>query len=473
MNTLRIRLLSGSLAAIVVASFLMTCPTKNCFAEDSLASPNIILILIDDMGFSDLSCMGSTYYETPSIDKLAASGMRFTHAYSACTVCSPTRAAVLTGKYPARLHLTDWIPGQMSNKTKLKLPEWNKQLNLEEITLAELLGAHGYTTASIGKWHLGPPECEPTRQGFSLNIGGNSKGQPPSYFFPYERNGVLLPGLAEGKPNEYLTDRLTDACEAFIEENQSKPFFLYLPHYCVHTPLQAKPELIAKYEAKNAQFPGNPQHEAKYAAMVESLDQSVGRIMAKLDALDLTKKTIVIFTSDNGGLVLREITSNLPARAGKGSAYEGGVRVPLIVSYPPMIKPGTTCDVPAISMDLFPTLAELSGAKYSHDIDGKSIVPLLEEKPDAFAARPLYWHYPHYHGGGATPYSAMREGNYRLVEFFEDGRLELYDLAHDIGEKKNLAQEKPDLTEKLHRQLIAWRKSVDAQYATPREAEPK
>lgn len=463
------RYFAGILLASCAAALAFS--TSNQVLAADAEQPNIVLILIDDMGWTDLSCMGSTYYETPSIDKLAASGMRFTYGYSACTVCSPTRAAVLTGKYPARLHLTDWIPGQRAPKgAPLMLPAWNEQLNLDEITIADALSQRGYTCASIGKWHLGPPEVEPTKQGFALNVGGNSKGQPPSYFFPYERNNIRLPGLSEGKEGEYLTDRLTDAAISFIEQNKERPFFLYLPHYAVHTPLQAKAEHIAYYEEKTAKNLGNPQHNAKYAAMVHSLDEGIGRLTAALERLDLARQTIVIFTSDNGGLALRETTSNVPARAGKGSAYEGGVRIPLIVSYSPLVKPGSTCDVPVMSIDLFPTLMELTGVKTTHAIDGKSFTSLLSGKTEAFAERPLYWHYPHYHGGGATPYSAVRDGNYRLVEFFEDSRIELYDLAADVGEKKDLAQEKPEIAAKLRKQLDDWRKSVDAQLPIPSTA---
>ena len=467
----------------------MTRPSRACLAAvlfvalSALCSaaeppPNIILMLIDDMGWTDLSCYGSKFYETPNIDRLAAGGMRFTWAYSACTVCSPTRAAVMTGKYPARLHITDWIAGHQRPYAKLKVPEWRQYLPHEETTIAEVFHAAGYTTCHIGKWHLGNEEYWPLTQGFDINIGGNHRGQPPSYFFPYERDSIKLPGLSEGKPDEYLTDRLTDEAIRFISANKDKPFFLYLPNYCVHTPLQAKREKIEKYQAKAR--PENPQHNATYAAMIESLDENVGRLMQHLDELRLRDNTIVIFTSDNGGLKLNQVTSNDPARAGKGSVYEGGVRVPLIVSHPPSIKAGSTCDQPAMSIDLFPTLVELCGLKPTNKPawDGTSLAPALLQKRDV-KRDVLYWHYPHYHPGGATPYGALRAGDWRLVEFYEDRRVELYDLKHDVSETKDLAATQPQKRDELLALLRQWRSDVGAQMPTPnpaydpvRDAEP-
>jgi arylsulfatase A-like enzyme len=427
------------------------------------APPNVVLILIDDMGWTDLSCYGSRFYETPQIDKLAASGMRLLTGYSACTVCSPTRAAVMTGKYPARLHITDWIAGHQRPFAKLKPPEWTQHLPHEEVTIAEIFQAAGYATAHIGKWHLGDEEYWPLTQGFAVNIGGNHRGQPPSYFFPYERNGIKLPGLSEGRAGEYLTDRLTDEAIAFIKANRDKPFFLYLPHYGVHTPLQAKPEKIAKYQA-NAKA-DQPQHNATYAAMIESLDEGIGRLLTALDELKLRENTIVVFTTDNGGLELNEITANDPLRAGKGSAYEGGVRVPFIVSYPPKIRAGSTSMVPAMSIDLFPTLAALADLEQRREWprwDGISIVPALIEQ-GSVQREALYWHYPHYHPGGATPYGAVRAGDWRLVEFYEDGRLELYNLKDDVGEEKDLTASQPAKRDELAGLLRKWRADVGAQ----------
>ena len=438
--------------------------------------PNVILILVDDLGWTDLGCQGSSYYETPNIDRLASQGMRFTHGYSACTVCSPTRAAVLTGKYPARLHVTDWIAGHARPYAKLQPPEWTKYLPHEETTLAELLKAKGYATHHVGKWHLGDEAHWPTTHGFDENVGGNGRGQPPSYFFPYERGNIPLQGLSSGKNNEYLTDRLTDEALRIIETNKDRPFFLYLPHYSVHTPLQAKPKKILKYRQKASSLDSDPkrqrgtesadsarQRNASYAAMIESLDESVGRIMDKLDELKLADSTLVIFTSDNGGLTLNDVTSNAPLRAGKGSAYEGGVRVPLIVCYPPLVKAGSTCDAPAISIDLLPTIAELVGLTGLPAIDGVSLLPVLKDSSARLERHTLYWHYPHYHPGGATPYGAIRDGDWRLVEFYEDGKVELYHLAEDVGEAKDLAAQVPDKRDELLARLRQWRSDIGAQ----------
>jgi arylsulfatase A len=413
---------------------------------------NFIVMLIDDLGATDLGCQGSKFYETPHIDQLAADGMRFTNAYSACTVCSPTRAALLTGKYPARLCITDWIAGHQRPKAKLAIPDWVKELPRSETTLAEHLKSAGYATATIGKWHLG--DAAPTEHGFDLNAGGYNRGQPPKWFAPYK-----IPTLTDGPDGEFLTERLTAEAEKFIEANRGRPFFVYLPHYTVHTPLDAKPEVIAKYKAKAEKM--QPQGNIKYAAMIESMDDSVGRLRAKLRALGLDGNTVFIFTSDNGGL--RPVTLNLGLRAGKGSAYEGGVRIPLIVHWPGVTKPGTTSDTPTITMDIFATLTAATGAKDTHD--GADLRPLL--RGEKLPPRPIYWHYPHYHPGGATPYSAVRDGDWRLVHFFEDDHAELYNLRDDPEEKTDLTAKEPGKTKTLRAQLDAWRKQVGAQLPTP------
>ncbi len=424
----------------------------------ALAAPadklNIVFVLVDDMGWTDLGCCGSSYYQTPNIDRLASQGMRFTDAYAACTVCSPTRASVMTGQYPARLHITDWIAGHKRPFAKLSVPDWTMRLAPEIPNVARALKALGYATASIGKWHLGPPECWPDKQGFDLNVGGCDKGQPPSYFSPYK-----IPTLKEGPVGEFLSDRLTDEALAFIEANKDRPFFLYLPHYAVHTPIQAKQAVIDRYKA--LQNKDAPHHNPVYAALVESVDDSVGRLLAKLDALKLGNRTIIVFTSDNGGLV--GCTSNAPLRAGKGSAYEGGVRVPLIVKWPGVVQPGSVCHAPVISADYYPTLLAAVGATpAAGPVDGESLVPLLKQS-GGLARDAIYWHYPHYHPGGATPYGAVREGDFRLVEFYEDNRVELYNLKDDIGETKNLAAAMPDKTAALRRKLHDWRARVGAQ----------
>lgn len=444
---------------VTLLSLAVTLPAT---AAEPAPRPNIIFVLVDDLGWTDVACFGSKFYETPNIDRLATQGMRFTDAYSACTVCSPTRASVLTGQYPARLHLTDWIAGHKRPFAKLSVPDWTMQLSADIPNVAKSLKSAGYATASIGKWHLGPETCWPDKQGFDLNIAGCDKGQPPSYFSPYK-----IPTLTDGPDGEFLSDRLTAEALKFIEANQGRPFFLYLPHYAVHTPLRAKKEVIAKYKAKAD--PGAPHNNPTYAALVESVDDSVGRLLQKLEDLKLGGNTIIVFTSDNGGL--KNVTSNVPLRAGKGSAYEGGVRVPLIVKWPGVTKPGSIDHTPVISADYFPTLLAMTGAPApaSHAVDGESLVPLLRQsgplKRDA-----LYWHYPHYHPGGATPYGAVRAGDFRLVEFYEDNRVELYNLKDDLGETQDLAAKLTEKTAALRQKLHDWRQRVGAQMPTPNPA---
>ena len=418
--------------------------------------PNVIVVLVDDMGWKDLSCQGSGFYRTPHIDRLAASGMRFTNGYSACTVCSPTRAAMMTGQYPARLHVTDWIPGHERPFAKLRIPPWQKHLPLEAVTVAERLQAAGYATASIGKWHLGGEQHDPTRQGFDENVGGTDRGQPPSYFSPYS-----IPTLADGPKGEYLTDREAAEAVRFITAHRDRPFFLYLPHYCVHTPIQAKPDVAAKYADGLREGGGK---NAAYAAMVESVDDCMGRMLATLDALGIRDRTAIFFTSDNGGLV--QMTDNAPLRAGKGSAYEAGVRVPFLVSWPGVTQAGATSDVPVITPDIPATILDLTGVgpDPAQPLDGASLAAVL--RGGTLARDALYWHYPHYHPGGSTPHSAIRSGDYRLVHFYEDGRSELYDLRTDPGESTDLAPAEPQRTLALKARLDAWLADVGGQFPT-------
>lgn len=425
------------------------------FGSDLL--PNVIVVLVDDMGWKDLSCQGSDLFKTPHVDRLAASGMRCTNGYSACTVCSPTRAALLTGQSPARLHLTDWIPGHERPHARLRIPDWQKHLPLEAVTVAERLQGAGYATASIGKWHLGGEALSPEHQGFDINRGGTDKGQPPSYFSPY---GIAT--LPNGPPGEYLTDREAAEAVAFIEARRERPFFLYLPHHCVHTPIQAKPGVTATYAATH---PGIPPSRAAYAAMVESVDDALGRILDTLDRLGIRDRTAIFFTSDNGGLA--SITDLKPLRAGKGSAYEGGVRVPFIVSWPGVTKPGGTSDTPVITPDIPATILDLTGAGAppGQPLDGLSLVPML--RGGTLDRDALFWHYPHYHPGGATPYSAIRSGPWRLVHFYEDDRSELYDLTADPGETTDLAAREPGKAKELRRTLDAWLTDMNAQRPSP------
>lgn len=447
------------LAAAAVISLESGPDSSRASAAPAGRPPNVIVILVDDMGWRDLGCQGSPFYETPHIDRLAAAGMRFTRGYAACTVCSPTRAAILTGQYPARLHVTDWIPGHGRPQAKLQPPDWIKHLPLEAVTVAERLKSAGYATASIGKWHLGGPAYFPEHQGFDLNIAGYDRGQPPSYFAPYK-----IPTLAEGPAGEYLTDREAAEAEAFIRAHRERPFFLYLPHYCVHTPIQGKPAVKARYAAKAV--PAQQPKNDGYAAMVESVDDALGRIVATLEELGIREQTVIFFTSDNGGLA--SVTDNRPLRAGKGSAYEGGVRVPFIVSWPGVTQPGTTSDVPVITPDIPATVMALAGVgpDPAFPLDGRDLSGLLAG--GTLDREAIYWHYPHYHPGGATPYSAIRAGSWRLVHFYEDGRDELYDLAADEGETTNLASQEPARAEALRARLDAWLVESGAQLPVAR-----
>ena len=424
--------------------------------------PNIVIFLVDDFGWKDLSCYGSRYYETPVVDKLAQNGVRFTNAYSACTVCSPTRAALMTGKYPARLHLTDWIAGHKKANPILNIPDWTMYLPTEEITIAEILKEHGYRTASIGKWHLGEDSIYwPENQGFDLNVGGYFKGQPNSYFSPYKN-----PRMKDGPEGEYITDRLTEESLGFIRENKEKPFFLYLPHYAVHTPFQAKKELIEKYKSKTD--PDNAKPNPVYAAMVESMDQSMGKILEELAKLKLTSKTYIFFMSDNGGL-RPQATTNYPLREGKGTAYEGGTRTALIVSGPKIPK-GKIVNDPAITMDVVSTILDLVNiSKQGAGMDGKSLLPAINGQKTK-ADRPLFWHYPHYHTQGATPYSAVRLNKWKYYLFYEDNHTELYDLEADLSEKNDISAQNPEKMKELNLLLKNWLKEVNAQLPVPNAA---
>jgi len=444
-------------------------------ASATEAPPNVVLFLIDDLGWMDLGCQGSDYYQTPNIDKLAAEGVRFTNAYSTCAVCSPTRASVLTGKYPARLMLTQWLPAGRWNPTKNKMREGRflRQLPLEEITLAETLEDAGYATLHVGKWHLGgPPFSLPRHHGFQENVAGSEHGAPGHYFYPYTGKwtvpttgeDVTKITLSDGEEGEYLTDRLTDEAIALIEQSQDQPFFLYFPHYAVHSPLQAKEEMVARYEAiPKDKRQGNP----KYAAMVESVDESVGHVMATLTELGLKDNTLIIFTSDNGGLA--KATDATPLRANKGSHYEGGIRVPLIMAGAGVSAKGSVSDMPATSCDLYPTILELAGLPalpHQHQ-DGISLGPVLrgENAPERDA---IFWHYPHYNQHPqSNPVGIVRRGNWKLIEFFETGDLELYDLSEDIGEANNLAAQQPELAQSLQKQLHGWQTKVRADPMTP------
>lgn len=453
------------------------------------AQPNFVFFLADDLGWRDLGCFGSTFYETPHLDALAADGMRFTNAYAACPVCSPTRASIQTGQYPARLDTTDWFgavqPDEAAQhprfRAKKMLPAgYVEHLPLEEVTIAERLGDQGYQTFFAGKWHLGPEGYWPENQGYQINRGGWTRGGPygpGKYFTPYGN-----PRLEDGPAGEHLPNRLASETVKFIQQRGDEPFFAFLSFYSVHTPLMTRADLKQKYEAKAQRVVHNGprwlpeqarqarqvQDHAVYGGMVESMDQAVGKVLAALDAEGIAENTIVVFTSDNGGLSTSEgsPTSNVPLRGGKGMLFEGGIREPTIVRWPGVTVGGTQSDRPIISTDYFPTILEMAGLPYdAGSIDGRSFVPLL--RGDAQAARgPIFWHYPHYGNQGGFPGAAIRLGAWKLIERFEDGQWELYNLDQDIGETNNLAGTRPVERDRLAKLLHQWQREVDAKRPT-------
>ena len=471
--------------AFAVVTFLTLIAVP--LAERSRAAPlNVVLILVDDMGWTGLGCYGSDLHETPHIDTLAGGAVRFTSAYAAAPVCTPTRASIMTGKAPARLHMTVWYEASgappASMRRKLVPPVTTRNLPLSEITLAEMLRETGYVTAHIGKWHLGDAAHYPENQGFDVNIGGTFWGCPATFFYPYRglfgqaRELRYIPDLPFGKPDEYLTDRLTDEALKVIDQAAGRPFFLNLCYYTVHTPIEGKPQLTAHFAKKIR--PGLDHDNANYAAMHKTLDDNVGRLLAQIEQRGLADRTLIILTSDNGGYINpwhgQRVTSNRPLRSGKGSLYEGGIRVPLIVKWPGITPAGAVCAEPVVTTDFYATIREIVGADQSvpHNAmtDGVSLVPLLK-RPTALLDRPaLFFHYPHYYAT-TSPVSAVRAGPWKLLEFFEDGHVELYNLKDDLGESYNLAESLPERAAQLHQQLATWRHQVGAQlpHANPRE----
>lgn len=423
--------------------------------------PNILFILIDDLGWMDVRVQGNSAVHTPHIDRLAAEGMRFTDAYAAASVCSPTRAAILTGLAPARLHITNHIPDQerfIPDNPKLLPAFMLDHLPPKHETIAERLKQEGYKTGFFGKWHLsgsgrGLPEFEPTAQGFDLNIGGCAFGGPPTFFDPYR-----IPHLPPRKTGEYLPERLADESIAFMEENRTKPFMIFLWNYTVHWPMEAPKELIEKY----AGHKGPGLNDSRYGAMIEAMDSSIGRVLKSLDDLKLRDNTVVIFTSDNGGY--SGVADNRPLRAGKGDLYEGGLRVPLIVRWPGIVKPGTISHVPVVSMDFFPTLleaAQVTGTP-EEQLDGESLIPILRQSGD-LSREALYFHYPNYAWHRSNRLGgAIRKGRYKLIERFDDGTLELFDLKSDLSETRNLAADDPNTARTMADQLKQWRTNVQA-----------
>lgn len=474
-----IKSLAGGAALIASTPLLQGCSALQ-------EKPNVVLINVDDLGWTDLACYGSQYYETPNIDKLCSEGIKFSNAYAACAVCSPTRASILTGRYPARIGVTDWIhhldqeaseavragtnPTEYvgSKDKKMLCPPNPYFMELDEVTIAEQLKQNGYTTCHIGKWHLGPDKWLPQAQGFDINIGGGDMGQPPTYFDPYYQNEDRpnITNLPPRKKGEYLTDRESDEAVAFINEHSGQPFFLNMCHYAVHTPIEAKPELVEKYKNKKPTWHKNPP----YAAMIESVDQAVGRLIQALEQNKLLDKTLIIFTSDNGGLLHERITDNRPLRSGKGYPYEGGIRVPLIIKYPGLVTPGSETDVPVSSIDLFPTITSLtsSGLPKGRAIDGLSLSDLISGKKSGLDRDSLFWHFPHYRlGKEILPYSIIRKGQWKLIKRYEGLEFELFNLADDPGEENDIASNNPGIVAELDGELVNWLKETKARI--PRE----
>lgn len=463
----------------MITSLCLYTSQMATFQRDPKLPPNVVVILVDDLGQRDVEPYGSTFYETPNISKLAKEGALFTDAYSACPVCSPTRAAVLTGRYPQRSKITDYLgavsdPTQWTRNTKNLPATTATQLELSETTIAEVVKAQGYKTFFAGKWHLGGSEFLPTDQGFDLNMGGSERGGPYSggkYFSPYDN-----PALPDGPDGEQIDNRLGKETTKFIRDNREKPFFALCSTYGVHTPLMAKPALLEKYRAKRKQLGLSPifvrdgfrdvrqnQDSPVYAGMVEAVDETVGLILDELKSSNLERDTVVIFTSDNGGLSSSEgsPTSNVPLRGGKGWMYEGGIRVPMIVRWPVVAKAGSKIKTPVASIDIFPTIQAISKAsRMSAPSDGIDLRAVLTSRRPA--SRDLFWAYPHYGNQGGEPTAAIRSGNWKLIEFEEDGRFELYDLSKDISERNDLVAKEPKVVASLKARLAAWRKSVGA-----------
>ncbi|MDX2246008.1 MAG: sulfatase [Bacteroidia bacterium] len=484
----------------LTAVFFMSC--KNRSEQSTAHRPNIIFVLVDDLGRQDVGFMGSKLYQTPHIDRLAAEGMVFTQAYAACAVCSPTRASIMTGKYPARLGITDWIRGQASG---VKIPPDRKNptgydtlpgyslltprnpfwMESEEITLAEALKSVGYTTCHVGKWHLGPEGWQPENQGFDFNYGGTDLGQPPVYFDPYEAGGLSIENLSGKKEGQYLSEREGDEATRFIRENHTKgPFFLNLWHYAVHTPLEAKKDVSEKYKTRQVEDPFLPDYRPEdvytehfrtkmpldsqrnpvYAAMIESVDDVMGRLLHTLDSLQIRDNTMIIFFSDNGGHIVS--TSNHPLRLGKGYPYEGGIREPMIINWPEKIKAGSRNHTPVISNDFFPTICNIAGATVTQN-DGIDLTPIFTET-STLPRENLFWHFPHYWWGDQVkPYSIVRAGEWKLIKWYEGPEYELYNLHQDLSETQNLAHDLPEKVTELDHLLENWLNEVGAKKPVP------
>ncbi len=478
-----------SLFAISFAGLLPVLPASAAGAAsplaDALRRPNFLFILADDYGIRDVGIEGSSFYETPNLDRLAGGGMRFTRGYAAGQVCSPSRASILLGQYPARHGITDYLGAQVGRDyarerhARLLVPDYVRQLPAADTTLAEALKAGGYVTFLAGKWHLGGKGSWPEDHGFDINQGGWDAGSPSAGYYPPWRN----PKLPDGPPGESLTLRLAAETMKFMETRQDRPFLAYLSFYAVHSPLQTSRALWQKYRDKAARQPVPEERFALdgrlpvrvvqdhpvYAGLIEEMDTAIGRVLRRLEELGLADRTVVIFTSDNGGVVSGDAysSSQLPLRGGKGRQWEGGLRVPLYIRAPGVTRPGATCDTPVISMDFYPTILELAGLPLlpRQHVDGVSLVPLL--RGGRLPPRPLFWHYPHYGNQGGNPSSVIRKDGWKLIHYWEDGRNELYDLGRDPGERNDLAARESARAGLLWAELKAWMRQTDARAPLP------
>ncbi|MDG1875084.1 MAG: sulfatase [Mariniblastus sp.] len=472
--------------SIALFSFLMclVLSVNSAFGgseNESAKLPNIVVFLVDDLGYMDIGANNpNCFYETPHVDALAKSGMLFMDGYAANPVCSPTRYSLMTGKYPSRVDATNFFSGKRSGKFH-PAPLRNK-MPLDEITIAQTLKGKGYATFFAGKWHLGDSaEYYPQNRGFDINIGGYHRGGPYTgkrYFAPFENPEIKV----ESPKGDHLPDRLARETATFIDDNKDKPFFAYLSFYSVHTPLMGRPDLVEKYKKKAENVDGDEfgseeqvvgdkprrvrilQKHAVYAAMVEAMDLAVGKVLEQLESSGVADNTIVVFTSDNGGLATSEglPTCNLPLRGGKGWVYEGGIREPWIIRYPGKTTPGSQSREPICSIDLYPTLAASAGIEIEHPVDGVSVIPALSG--ESLKRRSLFWHYPHYSNQGGFPGGAIREGVFKLVERYEDGQVQLFDLKNDIGETHDVSSEMPDKVKQMRERLHQWYREVDAKF---------
>ncbi len=467
--------------SLLLLLILVSCKkATNNNRKDQIKKPNVVVILVDDLGWKDLGYTGSTFYETPNIDALSKKSIQFPNAYSSSPICSPARASILTGKHPSSLNITDWIPGDDPKNRAFLGPQDYDYLPLEEYTLAEALKANNYTTFFAGKWHLGSANFTPENQGFDINIAGGHFGQPPGgYYAPYKNDKIK-----DGPNGEYLTDRLTLEAINFIDSNSKKPFFLYLSYYTVHTPIQANKKYIKKFKDKLATIPEHSikkatlknaitrldQYHPEYASMVYAMDENVGKLIAKLKAKGIYDNTIIVFTSDNGGLSTLEKhtpqssptapTAVAPLKAGKGWLYEGGLKVPFLIKPAHFNQEAKIIETPILGSDIFPTVLALTNTKNkpNNTVYGKDISPLFQGKP--IDRETLFWHYPHYHGSGWTPGSSIRKGNWKLIEFYTENTFELYNLSTDPYETNNIVSDFPETANALKEELSILKKET-------------